>query len=90
MKILKSIAIGLAAIAALGGFTACQDDFDNLNVLAKVPEAELTPNTSILEFKQAFWQDGVENCKITAPAADVAVRAGELPRLGTLTVEVTA
>lgn len=61
MKILKSIAIGLAAIAALGGFTACQDDFDNLNVLAKVPEAELTPNTSILEFKQAFWQDGVEN-----------------------------
>ena len=61
MKILKSIAIGLAAIAALGGFTACQDDFDNLNVLETVPKAELEPNTTILELKKAFWQDGVEN-----------------------------
>ena len=41
-------------------------------------------------YQLVLGQDGVENCKITAPAADVAVRAGELPRLGTLTVEVTA
>lgn len=37
-----------------------------------------------------FSQAGVANCKITAPTADVAVGAGVLPQLGTLTVEVTA
>jgi len=31
-----------------------------------------------------FAQEGVANCKITAPTADVAVGAGELPPLGTL------
>lgn len=36
-----------------------------------------------------FSQEGVANCTVTAPAADVAVARGELPRLGTLTVEVT-
>lgn len=41
-------------------------------------------------YQLVLGRDGVENCKITAPAADVAVGAGELPRLGTLTVEVTA
>ncbi|MCI8650962.1 MAG: baseplate J/gp47 family protein [Oscillospiraceae bacterium] len=37
-----------------------------------------------------FAQEGVANCKITAPTADVAVGAGELPQLGTLKVEVEA
>lgn len=57
MKIIKSIVIGLAAMATLGGFTACQDDFDTPDLLANAPKAELTPNTTILEFKQALWQD---------------------------------
>ncbi len=61
MKILKSIVIGFAAIAALGGFTACQDDFDTPDLLGNAPQAELTPNTTIYEFKQAFWQDGASN-----------------------------
>ena len=30
---------------------------------------------------------GVANCTVTAPAADVAIQADELPVLGTLTVE---
>lgn len=37
-----------------------------------------------------FSLAGVANCKLTVPAADVAVAAGELPVLGALTVEVTA
>ena len=37
-----------------------------------------------------FSQAGVANCKVTSPAADVAVERGELPRLGSLTVEVEA
>ncbi len=36
-----------------------------------------------------FSQEGVANCTVTAPAVDVTVARGELPRLGTLTVEVT-
>ena len=41
-------------------------------------------------YKLVFDREGVDNCTVEAPAADVAVSAGELPRLGTLTVEVTA
>ncbi len=37
-----------------------------------------------------FSQPGVANCAVLAPAADVEVAPGELPRLGSLTVEVTA
>ena len=37
-----------------------------------------------------FSQPGVANCAVLAPAADVEVTPGELPQLGTLTVEVTA
>lgn len=48
-------------MAALGGFTACQDDFDTPDLLENAPKAELTPNTTIYEFKQAFWIDGESN-----------------------------
>ena len=34
-----------------------------------------------------FACPGVANCTVTAPAADVAIQADELPVLGTLTVE---
>lgn len=37
-----------------------------------------------------FSQPGVENCTILSPEADVAVEKGELPQLGSLSVEVTA
>lgn len=39
----------------LAGMTACQDDFDNPAL--HVPEATLTPNTSILEVKTKYWDD---------------------------------
>lgn len=41
-------------------------------------------------YQLVFGRDGVVNCVITAPAADIAVADGELPQLETLTVEVTA
>ncbi len=37
-----------------------------------------------------FSTAGVANCKLTAPAADVPIAKGELPTLGSLTVEVGA
>lgn len=37
-----------------------------------------------------FSVEGVVNCKVKAPAEDVKTNRGELPRLGTLSVEVTA
>ncbi len=40
-------------------------------------------------YQLIFSLEGVANCTITAPATDVTVAAGELPQLGTMTVEVT-
>lgn len=51
----------------------------------------LSRDVLVAELNQlVFSQEGIANCRITAPAADVAVNAGELPQLGTLTVGVTA
>lgn len=46
-----------AAIIAVCGLTACQDDIDAPAV--NIPEAKDKPNTTILELKKAFWQDAV-------------------------------
>ncbi len=67
MKSYKSYLLGLTAIAAAGTLAACQDDFDDPKVNA--PVATLQPNMTILELKQAYWDDatnyidtiGVEN-----------------------------
>ena len=51
----------------------------------------LSRNVLVAELYQlVFSQAGVANCSVSAPAADVAVARGELPRLGTLTVGVSA
>lgn len=51
----------------------------------------LSKNVLVAQLTQlVFSQPGVANCTVTAPAADVAVAQGELPQLGSLTVEVTA
>lgn len=55
MKDIKSLLYGLTAMATLAGFTACQDDID-------APKTDVSqaatwePNTTILEFKNAFWK----------------------------------
>ena len=72
MKFFKSIVISLAAAAALGGLTACQDDFDNLQLLVEPPKASIEANTTILELKQAFWDDtkGNNYATLIEPKAD--------------------
>lgn len=57
----------MAAAAASLSFVGCQDDFDTSTVEA--PVANLQPNMTILELKQAYWDDatnyidtiGIEN-----------------------------
>lgn len=56
MKGIKALLYGLTAMATLAGFSACQDDIDapKTDVAQK---ATWEPNTTILEFKNAFWKD---------------------------------
>lgn len=71
MKNIKSYLAGIAAVGALA-LTGCSTDYDDLPV--NIPEASLTPNTTLLELKTKFWQDdanyiaGMENKADAAPA----------------------
>ena len=44
----------------MAGFSACQDHFDNPEVL--VPVADIKPNTTIEELKTLFWNDSTNYC----------------------------
>ena len=59
MKSLKKYIIGLAALTMGLGFTACQDDFDDNTPGLNVPVATWEANSTILEVKQAYWQNTV-------------------------------
>jgi len=59
MRRLKYLFLGVAATAALS-LASCQDDFDAVH--AEIPEASITPNTTIAELKDAFWQDETNYC----------------------------
>ncbi|MDE6316808.1 MAG: hypothetical protein K2L73_00215, partial [Muribaculaceae bacterium] len=59
MKSLKKYILGIAALSMGVGFTACQDDFDNNTPGLDVPVATFVPNSTILEVKQAYWQNTV-------------------------------
>lgn len=54
-KILKYLSTATAALAALMAPTACQDDVDSPAFTE--PEAGLTPNTTIAQLKEAYWND---------------------------------
>ena len=54
MKKLKYIA-ALAALALGSTFSGCQDDIDAPQM--EVPTAKSTPNTTIAELKEIFWDD---------------------------------
>ena len=61
MNIFKSTLYGFAALAfAAGVLTACQDDVDAPAV--NIPVASSTPNTTLAEFKEMFWQDDNNYC----------------------------
>ncbi|MDE6108539.1 MAG: baseplate J/gp47 family protein [Oscillospiraceae bacterium] len=75
------------------------EDFEGEAIKADVERAltgffsgeRLGKNILVAELNRlVFSREGVANCTILAPAADVAVQEGQLPRLNTLTVEVTA
>ena len=59
MKSLKKYIIGLATLTMGLGFTACQDDFDDNTPGLNVPVATWEANSTILEVKQAYWQNTV-------------------------------
>ncbi len=48
-------------MAAVAGFSSCQDDIDAPDSAVYGPKATLEPNTTILEFKNAFWKDNDYN-----------------------------
>lgn len=75
--ILTKLANGLMGLAALIGggtvLTACQDDFDNVEVAE--PVASVEANTSILELKTIYWDDAVNYAeKIGTWSDDLADR----------------
>ncbi len=67
MKLYKSIFAAAAVALGAAGLTGCQDRFDDWDLSA--PVATIEANTSILEFKQAFWQDNDNYC-VEIPARE--------------------
>lgn len=61
MNIFRTSIYGLAALGAASlAFTACQDDVDAPAI--ENPVASSTPNTTLAEFKEMFWQDDNNYC----------------------------
>ena len=65
--LLKYTALAGILLAAAGA-TGCQDHFDDYK--AEVPVATLTPNTTIAEFKAAFWEADSTNYCNQVPAKE--------------------
>ena len=59
MKNLNKIFLGLAALTSFAAVTSCQNDFENDIPELRVPVAVSTPNISILELKNLYWEDEV-------------------------------
>ena len=62
MKYIKNLSLGLLAVSALMGFSACQDDIDTPSLVDEVPVATLKPNSTILEVKETFWDNTIPYC----------------------------
>ena len=61
-SIIKNLSLGLLAVSALMGFSACQDDIDAPSLVDEVPVATLKPNSTILEVKETFWNNTIPYC----------------------------
>ena len=73
MRKLKLYTLGVS-VMILAGMTACQDDFDNPPL--RVPEATLTPNTTILDVKTKYWDDAtnyIDTIKLTESGEHVVI-----------------
>lgn len=60
--IIKNLSLGLMAVSAMAGFSACQDDIDAPELVGEIPVATLKPNSTILEVKEKFWKDNTPYC----------------------------
>lgn len=60
MRKLNLYKLGMSAII-LAGMTACQDDFDAPSL--EIPQATMTPNTTILDVKTKYWDDATNYIK---------------------------
>ena len=72
MKHIK-LFFGLTLCALLGA-TACQDSFDN--PVLKAPQATKTPNSTILEVKEKYWQDAknyIDTVRLTEAGEHVII-----------------
>lgn len=87
----KNVAVSVRLRVAEG----CEED----KVKATVTQAitgffsgeRLSKDVLVAELNRlVFSQEGVANCAILSPAADVTIQPGQLPKLSSLTVEVTA
>jgi hypothetical protein len=54
-KFAKYLALAALTLTGMGALSSCQDDFDTPS--QEVPVAKLTPNTTIAEIKELFWDD---------------------------------
>ncbi|MBD5232728.1 MAG: hypothetical protein HDS65_00960 [Bacteroidales bacterium] len=69
MKTFRNYILGPAVVAAMAlGFASCQDDVDA--PAFNVPKANVEPNTTILELKQAFWSDDTNYAKTIEDSED--------------------
>ncbi|MDE5810898.1 MAG: hypothetical protein K2H61_01155, partial [Muribaculaceae bacterium] len=70
MKTFKKILMSLVGIASFGAMTSCQPDFEKDVPGFDIPVATLSANTTILELKQAYWQDAVNYVETIGEKAD--------------------
>lgn len=64
MKTIKNLTYGLLAASAMLGFSACQNSYDEPEFIGEVPVATLKANSTILEVKEAFWQETSPYCGV--------------------------
>lgn len=67
MKLYKALLAAVAISASLAT-TSCSDDFDRPPVI--LPQATIEANTSILELKEKYWQDGSTDYMTTIGTTD--------------------
>ena len=62
--------LGLSALAlASFGLTSCQDDFDAPAI--QVPEAANEANVTIMQLKEAFWQDAYNYAETVGDLSEI-------------------
>lgn len=70
MKNIRSYVLGLSVLGlASVGMTSCQDDFDTPAV--EIPVAANESNTTIMQLKETYWQDGYNFASTIGDLSDI-------------------